>query len=144
MISFDTQLLNQTKVHQVSPYSPTKTAVEEKMSYSFLFPITKPAKSITLKSPPAHPILFNQSGPENKPQDKSMSWDSQGKPDNMTARYLWELVPKAVPSFKARIDPLFLTSKLEYPYHQYQQQTSYSRSPQGDLTKQEAMPNVDQ
>jgi hypothetical protein len=105
----------------VSPYSPAKTAMEEKMGYKFLSPITEPAKSITLKSPPADPILCNKSTPENKPQDKSMSWDSQGKPDNMTPRYLRELGPKAVPSFRARIDPLCLTSKPEY-----QQQTTYS------------------
>jgi hypothetical protein len=62
----------------VSPYSPAEIAKEEKMSYGFLSPVTEPAKRITLKPPPAHPILCNKSGPENKPQDKSMSWDSQG------------------------------------------------------------------
>jgi hypothetical protein len=35
-----------------------------------------------------------------------------------------------------------LTSKPEYPYHQYQHLTTYSGSPQGDLTKHEAMPNA--
>jgi len=72
MIPFHTRILNQTKRHQISPYSYAKTAMEEKMGYGFLSTIAEPAKGISLKPPPTHPVLSNKVIMENKPQNKSM------------------------------------------------------------------------
>jgi hypothetical protein len=97
------RLLNSAPEHAEFPNSGAKTTLKEKMITSLHTAMTETTLHLTLI---AH---FEQSFPckkpifHSKPHNKSMLWNSKGKPNHFPPNSFISLLSKSLPSFRADI-----------------------------------------